>query len=1416
MEHQLATLMDFIKKSERRHNEQLIQHGIHVKSQLSQVLSSTSPVKDATHSRGTHPSTADSKPMAAPPAPSPLHSVPVIPAVATKPSANPVPLQHNNQSNHSTHTKIDSQNANQSSTLFGQSDYSIACNGKVKFLELERYMKDKQLENDSMQQLEIFYTDLMSAIGYAFEFHLPFLPEFKELHPAIDFEKLFLQNLCGATLQKAASAFDRLGQIIKKFLKPPFIQTDKAPLASIVLKSNNKLSGWHLLTKLLQARVVLCGATPDYDLDTVRTSIKFDDDETFHMFYSRNQDLLNEYELTYGNQLYIPTFKITYRFVTELCRSMEYLIHLNQFQHSLLQHLQKYGDANNMILPPCTIQEVYDLLVRVRAPDTPTKLNTLTYLPPPSVAQDPTPPTTSVSSSQGLIAAMDIPSDCFHPEICAMVNPKQRCQACLRGYHDPNNCFLRGPAFRPKELNQRLNTYNQQFGDKPPKDHVPPEYKPLSLTAMHDKSSPRQARPPRKPFSGSTKVKFDDKKTSINTIEHTDDSVPTYTSDPPTNHDPYVGSFIHHEDNFHQYHVDESTPDIDVDSDPTICAMSTLLPHPPPSRPTRFYHQSYSSTTVDAILHNDISSRIRAYHQSVHNRPCKKFLRHHHANLLTLPPSYFHDFCDVSLMADGGANVWALTDRRLFYFYVEKESTIAQAGGTGMSSKAWGGVLIRLKQRIYLVAPVYHCPTNPRNIFSPGVLLDFCDFQKVVIDTHNSIHMKDHNGLDYDLPISVHNNLDYVSIKIVAMSPQPIPHLANHPHHRLHHDTFPATVASQDATHLRRSPRLLQQRNNQHSTLPTEPAHPHSLSTQPTNNITTPVPPIPPDSSPTTPLPSALIDHPTPSPIDSVPTDTPGIAPPLPLSTHDLTPSLLQPTKKSKTIISNPRLETVQQYRVPKEALMTIIHFYIDLHPQSSPRATAIYNINMLLNPNTSSPSMHHLTPSINHLAQPSSLPPLKTHESVVPMINNLYSATKSTVSNQEKYMFLHESLMHSSKSTIKKIIAKKLLRDLPSIKITEFLCSCDICKLSKPKKLPRGLNWDVSHLAPFQLLHFDFSFFTEESLRGFTSALDVICSSTSYPIGFPCKSKAPPIHATKWLLRVLRSRGYTPCFCHVDEGGELANSSEFCQMLMDEGLVMSTTGGGNSINNGKVERPNQTKANMIRSMLSTMTTMFGHTLPKNMSIQKFWCFAYQHSNFILRRTYNAARDEIPMFLVHKKRPSALELVIPGSIMTVINPNKAMLPKLSENRARSCYFLSFGNHVKSFIYWDPSTSSYKRSYHSVIDTTSTLARLKTRYVFQSNVSIPTSPSPSSTVTLPTFHRLATPFHQDMIHTVSLTLPPFPQPIGFVLEDDSIFNLPFIRKAVLGTYAYTAIPSKLRNNHFILHLNGDSPITAYFV
>ena len=103
---------------------------------------------------------------------------------------------------------------------------------------------------------------------------------------------------------------------------------------------------------------------------------------------------------------------------------------------------------------------------------------------------------------------------------------------------------------------------------------------------------------------------------------------------------------------------------------------------------------------------------------------------------------------------------------------------------------------------------------------------------------------------------------------------------------------------------------------------------------------------------------------------------------------------------------------------------------------------------------------------------------------------------------------------------------------------------------------------------------------------------------------------------------------------------------------------LLERTGGGNSNNNGISEWSNYTQADMMRSQLTVMHLLFGRHLPDNMEINMFWCFAYSMSAFVQRRIYNRSHGDIPYFLVHKKRPSLHECIIPGSIMTIINPNK--------------------------------------------------------------------------------------------------------------------------------------------------------------
>ena len=372
---------------------------------------------------------------------------------------------------------------------------------------------------------------------------------------------------------------------------------------------------------------------------------------------------------------------------------------------------------------------------------------------------------------------------------------------------------------------------------------------------------------------------------------------------------------------------------------------------------------------------------------------------------------------------------------------------------------------------------------------------------------------------------------------------------------------------------------------------------------------------------------------------------------------------------------------------------------------------------------------------------------------------------------------------------------------------------------VTKAHKLPRGALVDKTHMPPFSTLHLDFHFYNVKSIRGFVSALAAVCSSTSYPFNFPTKSRSPPIEITLYLIRTIRSMGYQVLFIQVDEDGAFARSSEFCQMIVEENIVLQTTGGGNSENNGMVERQNQFDANIVNPSLSTMKILMGHKLPDDMAIEEFWCLALQHGTMMKRRVYNRMRGDSPYFLVHKTRPSAKELVPCSAILTIINPAKNSEAKLKD-KAIMGHFCGFGNNIKFCLYWDPSQPrQLKRSYHCIVEDTTTFAQLEKK-VFSANSDTQVSSIPPdiqmNLVTDKTLKILDKPFPNRDVKTITITLPPKPTPLGLHLCDDLLYNLPFIQSKVRNSFAANYIPTSMRTNHFIMAINSDAPLTKNYV
>ena len=84
----------------------------------------------------------------------------------------------------------------------------------------------------------------------------------------------------------------------------------------------------------------------------------------------------------------------------------------------------------------------------------------------------------------------------------------------------------------------------------------------------------------------------------------------------------------------------------------------------------------------------------------------------------------------------------------------------------------------------------------------------------------------------------------------------------------------------------------------------------------------------------------------------------------------------------------------------------------------------------------------------------------------------------------------------------------------------------------------------------------------------------------TRYMWVFLSKNKKPPLNTLRLFLKKFNNGGIT------DQGGELASSEEIKKIVAEMGFALEITGSDSSHQNGIVERPHRTLANMMRSSL--------------------------------------------------------------------------------------------------------------------------------------------------------------------------------------------------------------------------------------
>ena len=576
-----------------------------------------------------------------------------------------VPVSRNNQATSSTQN-----NSKNSTSRFNMNEFSIALQGKVKFNDMDKYIDKIVLQDDSMFQLKDLYSRIILAISYGFIHPVQSLPTFRDLDQDISFKEIFLDRLIDdATIAQVTSMYNRIGETIKlRLTDKECISNEKCPRAYKIICLYCSFSGWRILESLLKERLVKCGAVPDNDLDSIRTSMSIMKNESYDQFYIRLHQLQVEYEHSMKSIWHVPYIKLLSLFMSELLRAPEYVPYLLPFLQKLYSHIRMHGDMDTTPGLPFTIHEVHQHMKDNWVPEIPTLLtpksssnnqpsNAKTVITP----YDDNTVIASVEMSQyeDIIYEIARLDDEVAPNISAMNRMnKIRCKCCLIGFHPPEQCYIRGLNFLPPALRKRVMLYNKQHGDKPPPGTALKDWNPRSIPAIHtDKKKVQFANQKKEvtnPFKNTaTKVRTRSPTITAleqneNVTENTDDQLIEEIIQDEDLMLPSYNSFIsQQESEAKTFTMQEASNDDDFC--PVTCAFSSgvlcaATRDPNVSitfEPTLITTSNPVPSQVDKFTPSKIQDLMLQVHSQCHMQPNKRFLTQHAKAISTLPSSAF-------------------------------------------------------------------------------------------------------------------------------------------------------------------------------------------------------------------------------------------------------------------------------------------------------------------------------------------------------------------------------------------------------------------------------------------------------------------------------------------------------------------------------------------------------------------------------------------------------------------------------------------------------------------------------------------------------------------------------------------------------------------------------------------------------
>ena len=308
----------------------------------------------------------------------------------------------------------------------------------------------------------------------------------------------------------------------------------------------------------------------------------------------------------------------------------------------------------------------------------------------------------------------------------------------------------------------------------------------------------------------------------------------------------------------------------------------------------------------------------------------------------------------------------------------------------------------------------------------------------------------------------------------------------------------------------------------------------------------------------------------------------------------------------------------------------------------------------------------------------------------------NNFEPVVNSLSKQAEYELWHQRLIYPGKTCMDAM--HHCVDGIPNLKRHDFH-TCPICQEAK---ITHKYNHHVDPTKASkvgQIFSMDFGFVKGKvdnrlvrSHDGYSAYVLIVDHKTRYTWVFLTKNKKPPIQMIKTFLNIYGLKNDGVKLIRTDQGGELARSQQFRNIVSACGYQVEITGADNSSQNGKAERPHRTLANMMRASL------------ENASLHpKYWSDALLHSTFVKNRLPHSAFNfrSTPYTELTGIKPNLQHLKLFGARITVRRTGKRV-GKISQHYYNGI-FLRYAKTMRNFVYIDTNTKKIKTSSHAVFD-----------------------------------------------------------------------------------------------------------------